>query len=110
MSVAYIPNEEEEKKPRQGITAERSRAMIVKQFYLQCLAHASYMISDEDTKTAAVVDPQRDIDQYLQEACAHGWHIRSVFLSHFHADFFGWAPGTAKTNRGGNLHGIQSPN
>jgi hydroxyacylglutathione hydrolase len=61
--------------------------MIVKQFYLQCLAHASYMIADEDTKTAVVVDPQRDIHQYLQEARAHGWHIRSVFLTHFHADF-----------------------
>lgn len=61
--------------------------MIVKQFYLQCLAHASYMIADEGTKTAVVVDPQRDVDQYLQEARAHRWHIRSVFLTHFHADF-----------------------
>ena len=61
--------------------------MIVKQFYLQCLAHASYMIGDEETKTAVVVDPQRDIDQYLQEARAHGWRIWSVFLTHFHADF-----------------------
>jgi glyoxylase-like metal-dependent hydrolase (beta-lactamase superfamily II)/rhodanese-related sulfurtransferase len=61
--------------------------MIVKQFYLQCLAHASYMIADEETQTAVVVDPQRDIDQYLQEARAHGWRIRSVFLTHFHADF-----------------------
>ena len=61
--------------------------MIVKQFYLPCLAHASYMIADEGTKTAVVVDPQRDVDQYLQEACAHRWQIRSVFLTHFHADF-----------------------
>jgi hypothetical protein len=38
----------------------------MKQFYLNCLAHASYMIADERTKTAVVVDPQRDIDQYLQ--------------------------------------------
>ncbi|MGD9852671.1 MAG: rhodanese-like domain-containing protein [Nitrospirales bacterium] len=61
--------------------------MILKQFYLQCLAHASYMIADEQTKTAVVVDPQRDIDQYLQEAQRHGWTIRYVFLTHFHADF-----------------------
>ncbi|MGV7228614.1 MAG: MBL fold metallo-hydrolase [Nitrospirales bacterium] len=61
--------------------------MIVKQFYLQCLAHASYMIADEETKIAIIVDPQRDIDQYLQEARAHEWHIRYVFLTHFHADF-----------------------
>lgn len=61
--------------------------MILKQFYLQCLAHASYIIGDEHTKTAVVVDPQRDIDQYLQEAERHGWTIRYVFLTHFHADF-----------------------
>ena len=35
--------------------------MVIKQFYLGCLAHASYMIADEDTKIAAVIDPQRDI-------------------------------------------------
>ena len=39
--------------------------MILKQFYLNCLAHASYLIGDEATGEAAVVDPQRDIDQYL---------------------------------------------
>ena len=39
--------------------------MILKQFYLNCLAHASYLVGDEQTRTAAVVDPQRDIDQYL---------------------------------------------
>jgi len=61
--------------------------MIVKQFYLNCLAHASYMIADESTKTAVVVDPQRDIDQYLQEARLHRWKIQYVFLTHFHADF-----------------------
>ncbi|MGA3043125.1 MAG: MBL fold metallo-hydrolase, partial [Bryobacteraceae bacterium] len=39
--------------------------MIFKQFYLPCLAHASYVIGDEETGTAAVVDPQRDTDQYV---------------------------------------------
>lgn len=61
--------------------------MIVKQFYLSCLAHASYMIGDNKTSTAVVVDPQRDIEQYLQEARRHDWKIRYVFLTHFHADF-----------------------
>ena len=61
--------------------------MILKQYYLGCLAHASYMIADEQTGTAVVVDPQRDIDQYVQDANQHGWHIRYVFLTHFHADF-----------------------
>jgi glyoxylase-like metal-dependent hydrolase (beta-lactamase superfamily II)/rhodanese-related sulfurtransferase len=61
--------------------------MILKQFYLNCLAHASYLIGDEETGTAAVVDPQRDIDGYLAFASAHGLRIAHVFLTHFHADF-----------------------
>lgn len=61
--------------------------MILKQYYLGCLAHASYLIGDEDTHTASVVDPQRDIDQYLDDAKALGLQIRHVFLTHFHADF-----------------------
>jgi glyoxylase-like metal-dependent hydrolase (beta-lactamase superfamily II)/rhodanese-related sulfurtransferase len=61
--------------------------MILKQFYLGCLAHASYLIGDETTCAAAVVDPQRDIDQYLAFAGEHGLEIRHVTLTHFHADF-----------------------
>ena len=61
--------------------------MIVKQFYLNCLAHASYLIADERSRTAAVVDPQRDVDQYLEFAAANGLRIAHVFLTHFHADF-----------------------
>src|SRR4029450_648073 len=61
--------------------------MILKQFYLQCLAHASYLIGDEETRTAAVVDPQRDVDQYLAFAAEHGLRIEHVVLPHFHADF-----------------------
>jgi hydroxyacylglutathione hydrolase len=61
--------------------------MKIEQYYLACLSHASYMITDEKTKTAAVVDPQRDIDQYLKDAAAGGYSIRHVFLTHFHADF-----------------------
>jgi glyoxylase-like metal-dependent hydrolase (beta-lactamase superfamily II)/rhodanese-related sulfurtransferase len=61
--------------------------MLLKQYYLGCLAHASYLIADEATGTAVVVDPQRDIEQYLQDTAQHGWHIKYVFLTHFHADF-----------------------
>jgi hydroxyacylglutathione hydrolase len=61
--------------------------MILKQFYLNCLAHASYLIGDEHTRTAAVVDPQRDIGQYLTLAAQHHLRIAHVFLTHFHADF-----------------------
>jgi len=61
--------------------------MILKQFYLGCLAHASYLIGDETSKTAVVVDPQRDIGQYLRETERMQLAIRHVFLTHFHADF-----------------------
>lgn len=61
--------------------------MYLKQYYLGCLAHASYFIADEESKIAAVVDPQRDIDQYLQDAESNRWDIRYVLLTHFHADF-----------------------
>ncbi|HEV2215876.1 MAG TPA: MBL fold metallo-hydrolase, partial [Terracidiphilus sp.] len=61
--------------------------MILKQYYLGCLAHASYLLADEESATAVVVDPQRDIQRYLDDAKALGVEIRHVFLSHFHADF-----------------------
>jgi len=61
--------------------------MILKQYYLGCLAHASYMIADEKAGVAAVVDPQRDVEQYVQDARSLGLAIRHVFLTHFHADF-----------------------
>jgi glyoxylase-like metal-dependent hydrolase (beta-lactamase superfamily II)/rhodanese-related sulfurtransferase len=61
--------------------------MILKQFYLNCLAHASYVIGDEQTGTAAVVDPQRDVDAYLAFAAEHGLRVAHVFLTHLHADF-----------------------
>ena len=61
--------------------------MILKQYYLGCLAHASYLIADEDGGQAAVVDPQRDVGQYLADAERLGCRIEHVFLTHFHADF-----------------------
>src|ERR1700689_331338 len=61
--------------------------MILKQYYLACLAHASYLLGDEASSAAIIVDPQRDIHQYLADAEKSGLQIRHVFLSHFHADF-----------------------
>jgi hydroxyacylglutathione hydrolase len=61
--------------------------MILKQYYLGCLAHASYLLGDEASSTGIVVDPQRDIQQYLTDAEKFGLQIRHVFLTHFHADF-----------------------
>jgi glyoxylase-like metal-dependent hydrolase (beta-lactamase superfamily II)/rhodanese-related sulfurtransferase len=61
--------------------------MIFQQLYLDCLAQASYLIGDETTRTAAIVDPRRDVQLYLDEARRHDLQIRHVFLTHFHADF-----------------------
>jgi len=61
--------------------------VILKQYYLGCLAHASYLVADEATGRAAVIDPQRDVGQYLQDAEEAGCRIEHVFLTHFHADF-----------------------
>src|SRR5688572_4919103 len=61
--------------------------MLFQQFYLKCLAHASYIVGDQESGEAAVVDPQRDVDQYLEYASAHGVRIAHVFLTHLHADF-----------------------
>ncbi|HLJ46243.1 MAG TPA: rhodanese-like domain-containing protein [Bryobacteraceae bacterium] len=59
--------------------------MYFEQFYLGCLAHASYMIGSEGL--AAVVDPQRDIGIYVEEAARHGFRIAYVIETHLHADF-----------------------
>jgi glyoxylase-like metal-dependent hydrolase (beta-lactamase superfamily II)/rhodanese-related sulfurtransferase len=59
--------------------------MHFKQFYLGCLAHASYLLGSEGE--AAVVDPQRDVEQYLAEANANGLKIKYVIETHLHADF-----------------------
>ena len=59
--------------------------MYFEQFYLGCLAHASYMLGSEGE--AAVVDPQRDVEIYLKAADDHGLKIRHIFETHLHADF-----------------------
>jgi hydroxyacylglutathione hydrolase len=59
--------------------------MYFKQFYLGCLAHASYLIGSDGE--AAVVDPQRDVDQYMKAAEAEGLRIKYVVETHLHADF-----------------------
>jgi len=57
----------------------------VERFYLGCLAHASYMVGSEGV--AAVIDPQRDVDIYLEAAARHGWKIEYIIETHVHADF-----------------------
>ena len=57
------------------------------QYYLDCLSHASYLIADENTGRAIVVDPQRDVGEYLSDAQEFGLSIELVVETHFHADF-----------------------
>ncbi|MFY2788829.1 MBL fold metallo-hydrolase [Rhodococcus sp. MALMAid1271] len=61
--------------------------MILEQYYLECLSHASYLIGDQSTGRAIVVDPRRDIAEYLDDAVKHGLTIEGVINTHFHADF-----------------------
>jgi len=59
--------------------------MYFEQFYLGCLAHASYMLASDGE--ALVVDPQRDVELYLKAAADHDVTIRHIFETHLHADF-----------------------
>ena len=61
--------------------------MILEQLYLGCLSQASYLVGDETSGRAAVVDPRRDVEVYLEEASRRGLRIEAIVLTHFHADF-----------------------
>jgi hydroxyacylglutathione hydrolase len=61
--------------------------MIFNQYYLDCLSHASYLVGDESSGRAVVVDPQRDVSEYLRDAEDAGLDIELVLETHFHADF-----------------------
>src|SRR6478672_5241770 len=57
------------------------------QYYLDCLSQASYLVGDEGTGRAVVVDPRRDVEVYLDDADAHDLRIERVIETHIHADF-----------------------
>lgn len=61
--------------------------MFFSQYYLDCLSQASYMVADETTGQAVVVDPRRDVSEYLADARARGFTVVGVINTHFHADF-----------------------
>ena len=61
--------------------------MILEQFYLGCLSQASYLVADEVSRRAVVVDPRRDIEEYLIAAAERRLRIELVVLTHVHADF-----------------------
>ena len=71
--------------------------MHFRQFYLGCLAHASYIIGSGTE--AAVVDPQRDTEIYMEQAKAHGLTIKHVIETHCHADFVSGRVGTSRVGR-----------
>src|SRR5690606_16787739 len=62
-------------------------SMILEQYYIECLSHASYLIGDASTGRPVVVDPRRDITEYLSDAKKYGLTIEGVINTHFHADF-----------------------
>ncbi|GIJ79163.1 Glyoxylase, beta-lactamase superfamily II [Micromonospora phaseoli] len=61
--------------------------MLFTQYYLDCLSQASYLIADDTTGRAVLVDPRRDIEEYLADTQARGLRIEGVINTHFHADF-----------------------
>ena len=61
--------------------------MIFTQYYLDCLSQAAYLVGDETSGQAVVVDPRRDVAEYVEDARAHGLTIVGVINTHFHADF-----------------------
>ncbi len=66
---------------------EQHGELAFQQYYLGCLSQASYLIGDRGTGRAVVVDPQRDVEQYLDDARKHGLQIERVLETHVHADF-----------------------
>jgi glyoxylase-like metal-dependent hydrolase (beta-lactamase superfamily II)/rhodanese-related sulfurtransferase len=61
--------------------------MILDQYYLQCLSQASYLVADPVSRRAVVVDPRRDVQEYLDDADQQGLTIALIVLTHVHADF-----------------------
>ena len=65
----------------------KTQEMFIQQYYLECLSQASYLIGDPTSGRAVVIDPRRDVDEYIADAQEHGFTIDTVIETHFHADF-----------------------
>ena len=73
---------------RAGIhICKTSLAMILKQFHLESLGHASYLVGSEETGEALVLDIRRDVNPYLEEARSRGMNIRYALETHQHNDY-----------------------
>ncbi|HVN12535.1 MAG TPA: TSUP family transporter [Kineosporiaceae bacterium] len=68
-------------------TTSPPTTMVFTQYYIDCLSQASYLVGDSSTGRAVVVDPRRDVQEYLDDAAAQGLRIIGVVNTHFHADF-----------------------
>ena len=66
---------------------QRPSTMVFTQYYVDCLSQASYLIGDTSTGQAVIVDPRRDVQEYLDDAAAQGLRIVGMVNTHFHADF-----------------------
>ena len=97
-STAACPTSASPTEPREGDPPCSSS-----QYDLACLSLYSYLIGDETTGRAVVVDPQRDITEYLADAEAHGLRIERVIETHFHADFLSGPPRAGRGDRRGHL-------
>ena len=81
-------------------------SILVENFFLGCLAHASYLVGSEGV--AAVIDPQRDVDIYLDAAAQHGLKIAHIIETHLHADFVSGHRELAERTGRANLSGRRS--
>lgn len=61
--------------------------LVMQQYYLECLSQASYLVGDRTTGQAVVIDPRRDVEEYVDDAATLGLRITHVIETHFHADF-----------------------
>jgi glyoxylase-like metal-dependent hydrolase (beta-lactamase superfamily II)/rhodanese-related sulfurtransferase len=69
------------------LSTRKAIEVILTQHYLACLSHPSYLVGDETTGRAVVVDPRRDVGVYVEEATERGLRIERVIETHIHADF-----------------------
>lgn len=68
-------------------TSAAPRSVMLTQYYIDCLSQASYLVGDTSTGLAVVVDPRRDVQEYVDDAAAAGLRITGLINTHFHADF-----------------------
>ncbi|MFN8081085.1 MAG: TSUP family transporter [Kineosporiaceae bacterium] len=86
-SIATHSSPQISTRQEKDMSATPASTMIFTQYYIDCLSQASYLIGDTGTGQAVVVDPRRDITEYLDDARAHGLQIVGMINTHFHADF-----------------------